>query len=259
MTRTHTERALVAAARPLRHSLVWLGTVGAGAVLALVLAIAAWSARAGVVHSPIWVPAAWVLAFAAALVCGLLAWRAAHGFRASPLAGRLEGKGVWRAGALRSLLQPPAEGTSSGLLAAADDLTARDLTERAPGALEPERRHLGRLLRFAAVSIVLGAGLLGAAGVRRGPAALLWRPGHALAMVVSPLRLEAGTTTVKAGDSVALLVIAPGRRSVTLWTRSPGTTWAAIPLALDSAGRATRSSGPLTEALFAHVTEGRRS
>ncbi len=259
MTRTHTEQALAAAARPLRRSLAWLGAIGAGAGLAVVLAIAAWAARAGVVHSPVWVLVAWSVAFLAAAVCAILAARAAHGLRAPGLASRLEGQAGWRSGALRALLEPATEGTSTGLLAAADDATAADLSARAPDALDPERRRLGRLLRIAVLSVVLGAGLLGAAGVRRGPAALLWRPAHALAMVVSPLRLEAGQTAVKAGDSVALLVIAPGRRSVTLWTRSPGTTWIAVGIALDSAGRAARSSGPLTEALFAHVTEGSRS
>ena len=259
MTRTHTEQALAVAACPLRRSVAWLGAVGAGAGLALVLAIAAWSARLGVVHSPVWVPAAWAAAFGAAAVSVLLALRTARGLRTPRLAGRLEAQGRWRTGALRALLEPATEGTSSGLLAAADDATARDLAARAPDALDSERRRLGRFLWFAIVSVILGAGLLGAAGVRRGPAALLWRPAHALAMIASPLRLEAESRAVKAGDSVALLVIAPGRRRATLWTRSPGTTWAALPLALDSAGRATRSSGPLTEPLFAHVTEGSRS
>ena len=225
----------------------------------MVLAIAAWSARAGVVHSPVWVLAAWAAALIAAAACGLLAWRTANALRAPRLAGRLEGQGGWRAGALRALLEPPTEGTSAGLLAAADVATARDLDARAPEALIPEQRRLGRLLRFAMLTVILGTGLLGAAGIRRGPAALLWRPAHALAMVVSPLRLEAGQTAVKAGDSVALLMIAPGRRSVTLWTRSPGTTWASVTVPLDSAGRATRSTGALTEALYAHLTEGSRS
>jgi len=259
MTRSRTEQALAAAARPLRRSVAWLGAIGAGAGLAMVLAVAAWSARAGVVHSPVWVLAAWAAALVAAAVCGLLAWHTATTLRAPRLAGRLEGQGSWRAGALRALLEPPTEGTSAGLLAAADVATARDLDARAPEALIPEQRRLGRLLRFAILTIVLGTGLLGAAGIRRGPAALLWRPAHALAMVVSPLRLEAGQTTVKAGDSVALLMTAPGRRSVTLWTRSPGTTWAGVPITLDSAGRATRSSGALTEALYAYFTEGSRS
>jgi hypothetical protein len=258
VTRSRTEAALADAARPLRHSVLWLGAIGAGAGLAAVLAVAAWSARAGMVHAPAWVLVAWTLALLAAAACLLVALRTARAFRAAGVAGRLERQGEWRSGALRALLEPATEGTSAGLRAAADAATAADLRNRAAGALDPERRRLGRLIRIALVTVVIGGTLLGAAGVRRGPAALLWRPAHALAMVVSPLRLETDQTSVKAGDSVSLLVLAPGRRQVTLWTRSPGTTWVAATVPLDSAGRATRSSGPLTESLFAHVTEGSR-
>ena len=259
MIRSRTEAALSDAARPLRHSVLWLGAVGAGAGLAAVLAVAAWSARVGMVHAPIWVLVAWAVALLAAAACLLLAGRAARAFRAAGVAGRLERQGEWRSGSLRALLEPATEGTSPGLHAAADAATADDLRHRAAGALDPERRRLGRLLRVALLTVVIGGTLLGAAGVRRGPAALLWRPAHALAMVVSPLRLETDKASVKAGDSVSLLVLAPGRRGVTLWTRSPGTTWVAETVALDSAGRAIRSSGPLTESLFAHVTEGSRA
>ena len=259
MTRSRTEAALADAARPLRHSVLWLGAIGAGAGLAVVLAVAAWSARVGMVHAPVWVLVAWAVALLAAAASLLLALRTARAFRAAGVAGRLELLGQWRSGALRALLEPVTEGTSPGLHAAADAATADDLRHRAAGALDPERRRLGRLIRLALVTVVIGGTLLGAAGVRRGPAALLWRPAHALAMVVSPLRLEADKASVKAGDSVSLLVLAPGRRQVTLWTRSPGTTWVAEPVPLDSAGRAIRSSGPLTESLFAHVTEGSRA
>ena len=227
MTRSHTEAALTDAARPLRRSVLWLGAIGAGAGLAGVLAVAAWSARVGMVHAPVWVLVAWTVALLAAAGCALLAARAARAFRAAGVASRLEGQGQWRSGALRALLEPATEGTSPGLRAAADAATADDLRHRAAGALDPERRRLGRLLRIALGTVVVGGTLLGAAGVRSGPAALLWRPAHALAMVVSPLRLETDKASVKAGDSVALLVLAPGRRQVTLWTRSPGTTWVA--------------------------------
>jgi hypothetical protein len=78
-------------------------------------------------------------------------------------------------------------------------------------------------------------------------------------MVASPLRLEADRKAVRAGDSVALTMSAPGRRGVTLWTRSPGTVWVSTAIPLDSMGHARFVAGPLTEALFAHVTEGHRS
>jgi hypothetical protein len=254
-----TEAALADAARPLRRSVRWLTGLGALGALALVLALAAWSARAGVVRSPVWVPAAWLIAGLAAVAIAGVSLRLGRSLRSAPLARRLEGQGVWRQGALRSMLEPAVEGTSHGLHAAADSALARDLGARAPEALRPERRQLGRLLLTAGAAALLGTVLLGAAGVKQGPAALLWRPAHALAMVRSPLHLESTTSTVKAGDSASLRIEAPGRRSVTLWTRSPGTTWSAERLELDSLGRASRSTGPLTEPLFAHLTEGRRS
>src|ERR1051326_7859014 len=78
-------------------------------------------------------------------------------------------------------------------------------------------------------------------------------------MVTSPLRLEAARRIVTTGDSVALYVSAPGRSAVTLWTRAPGTTWSATEVRLDSLGRAERSTGPLRESFYAHLTLGRRS
>ncbi len=254
-----TERALHAAARPLLWRLGWLGGIAALAGLLLVLATAAWSARAGLLHSPVWVPTAWIAGFVTAGVCVALVLRSARCLDAHRLAGRLEHNSGWRAGALRGLLEPVSEGTSSGLRAAADQATALEVEIRVPAALGPERSRVARLLFGAAAGVVGCVLLLGAAGVRHGPAALLWRPRLAMAMVTSPLRLGADRRAVRAGDSVALTVSAPGRRAVTLWTRSPGTVWVPTAVPLDSSGRARHVAGPLTEAFFAHVTEGRRS
>ncbi len=254
-----TEQALRAAARPLVWRLGWLGGVAALAGLLVVLTAAAWSARAGLLHSPIWVPGAWSTGFLAAGVCLAQALRSVRRLGTARLAGRLEHDAGWRAGALRGLLEPASEGTSGGLRAAADQATAREVEARAPAALGPDRSRAARLLAGAGAGALGCALLLGAAGVRHGPAALLWKPRLAMAMVVSPLRLEAERRVVRAGDSVALVISAPGRRAVTLWTRSPGTVWMASDVPLDSTGRARHVAGPLTEALFAHVTDGRRS
>ncbi len=259
MTGGQTEQALRASARPLVWRMAWLGGVAALAGLLLVLALAAWSARAGLLRSPLWVPATWVAAILAGAICLVLVFRSARGLGSHRLAARLEEQMEWRSGALRGLLEPPSEGTSHGLRAAADRATALDVATRAPAALGRERSRIGRLLTGAATGVVGCGLLLGAAGIRRGPAALLWRPRLALEMMASPLRLTADRQLIRTGDSVALLVSAPGRRAVTLWTRSPGTTWEPISVPLDSLGRARRLAGPLTEALFAHITDGRRS
>ena len=96
-----TERALTAAARPLLRRMRWLGGITALAGLLLVLVAAAWSARAGLVHSPIWVPAAWSIGFLAAGACVILALRSARALGSRRLAGRLEQDAGWRSGALR--------------------------------------------------------------------------------------------------------------------------------------------------------------
>jgi hypothetical protein len=259
VTGRRTERALARAGGPLRRRLAWVGGFGAIGGLALVLATAAWSARAGLVHSPVWVIAAWAVAPLAALAALAAAARAGLNLRSHPLAERLERGQAWRAGALRGVIEPAADGTSDGLLDAADVAAAQDVDARAAGVLGPESRRLGRLLLLALGAAGGGLLLLGAAGVRHGPAALLWQPRRAYDMVTSPLRLEASRRVVSAGDSVTLLISAPGRLAVTLWTRAPGTTWERREILLDSLGSAAPVAGPLQESLYAHVTLGRRS
>jgi len=259
MSGRRTERALTRAAGPLRWRLGWLGAIGAAGGLLAVLAAAAWSARSGLVHSPVWVVVAWIAGPMAAIGAAAAAIRAARSLRAHPLAARLEREQAWRAGALRGLIEVASEGTSEGLREAADLATAQEVETRAADALGGARQRLGRLLGGALATAAGATLLLGAAGIRHGPAALLWQPRRALAMVTSPLRLEAARRIVTAGDSVALYVSAPGRSAVTLWTRAPGTTWEATEVRLDSLGRAERTTGPLRESFYAHLTLGRRS
>lgn len=259
MSGHRTERALTAAGRPLRRRLAWLAALGAAAGLAAVLAVAAWSARTGLVRSPVWVITAWTLGFLAAALVIVAAYRRARGFRAGPLALRLETGRGWRLGALRGLLEPATDDTSPGLRDAADEVTAEEILDRAPEALRGESRRIGRLLGTATACAAGGALLIGAAGVRHGPAALLWQPRRALAMVASPLGLTAERRIVSAGDSVGLLIDAPGRTRVTLWTRAPGTVWTSAEVRLDSLGQARRNTGPLLEPLFAHLSAGNRS
>ena len=258
MTPLGTAGALRRAAGPFRLRLAGLAALGPVAALAAVLAIGTWTARAGAVRSPVWVFLAWAIALLAAGIAFALTIRLGRRFSVGGMADQLEHAG-WRAGALRGLLEPAAQGTSAGLHAAADAGAASAIEARAQTAMEPELHRLGRLLGLALLILAAAALLLGAAGIRHGPAALLWHPGRALELVTSPLRLTADRSAVSLGDSVRLQVSAPGRRQVWLWTRTRGTTWGRALLPLDSAGRAGRVMGPLREALFAHVTAGRRS
>ena len=258
MTPSRTSGALQQAGRPLRRRIALIGTTGALAGLVVVLAVGGWSLRAGALRSPIWVFVAWALGTGLAAAVGVLAWIRYRRLSRAGLATKLEGSG-WRRGALRALLEPAASGTSDGLRHAADQWASSDLERRATSALEPEYRRLGRLLAASLLVLVFAGSLLGAAGWRSGPAALLWHPRKALDLITSPLRLSADRMAVSLGDSVALEVDAPGRSQVWLWTRSPGTTWERVPVVLDSVGKARRVVGPLREALFAHVSAGARS
>lgn len=259
MSDSRTALALRAVGRPLRRRFAWLALLGAAAGLGLVLALAAWSARLGALRSPLWVPAAWGLGLLVAGLTAAAALRAGRGFRGGSLAARLEREAGWRSGALSGLLEPAVSGTSAGLHAAADAQEAEAVTRRAPDALGAQAAGLLRLLGLTVVALAAAMLLLGAAGIRRGPAALLWQPLRALGMFTTPLRLVAKPDTVSAGDSVTLVIDAPGRSRVTLWTRTPGATWAPLSVALDSSGHASHSSGPLAQALYAHLTAGRRS
>ena len=261
MISSRTSQALGLVGRPIRRRLLWIGVLGAFTGLALVLALAAWSARLGLLRSPIWVPMAWGVALLAAISAAIAARRASAGFRGLRLAGRLEraGEAGWRRGALSGLLEPAAIHTSAGLHAAADLQTADALVRKGPEVLVTERAGLLRLLVLIGLTFAGAILLLGAAGLRSGRAALLWQPLHALDMATSPLRLVPSERTVNSGDSAALLIRAPGRPRVLLWTRSPGTTWESTSVALDSLGEATRPTGPLVQALYAHLTSGSRS
>ncbi|NOT08679.1 MAG: hypothetical protein HOP28_10800, partial [Gemmatimonadales bacterium] len=131
----NTERALADVASPLRSRLVWLAGAGALSALALVLTLAAWGARAGLLRSPIWVPAAWFMAFAVSGVAAAFGGRAVRRLSAVRLAGRLEREADWRAGSLLAFLEPAAAGTSGSLHAFAAERAAREVADRGPPAL----------------------------------------------------------------------------------------------------------------------------
>ncbi len=137
----------------------------------------------------------------------------------------MERGGSWRHGALTSLLDSPASGPATTLLAMADREQAADLERRGPGAVAPlKRRCVGSALVGAACS---GAGLLAfvSAGPARGTAAALWHPARAWAATVAPVRIRASKTVVERGDSVDFEVQAIGHRAATLWLRAPGEGW----------------------------------
>ena len=231
--------------------------IGAG-LLTLVLGVGAWLAAIGWFDPPYWVLVAWSAALATLLIGGLKAWHNRGTLSAKSLTHSLEASGRWRAGQLGALLDAPAAGTSSALLAAADRAEAETLKREGNTALGDLRRAWRR--RAAGGGLLLGAGIIVfvSADPMAGTARALWHPRAAWEATVAPVRLAVSSEAVDRGDSVTFRVEAVGRRTATLWTRSPGESWKPERLALDSAGRARVASGPLLNDLFARVTAGRR-
>src|ERR671916_150854 len=134
MTAVATHGALQRLAGPLR---TWSGAgwfafgLGPAAVL---LGGWAWAVRLGWLSAPYWVLLAWSMALAALAV---VAWVPRGG--PAPLSTRrvarqLEELGGWRRGALTSLLDTAAAGTSGALLQQADQAQALDIRQRGSAA-----------------------------------------------------------------------------------------------------------------------------
>src|ERR671916_361269 len=159
MTAVATHGALQRLAGPLR---TWSGAgwfafgLGPAAVL---LGGWAWAVRLGWLSAPYWVLLAWIMALAALAVIAWLALRAHARLSTGRVAKELEELGGWRRGALTSLLDTAAAGTSDALLAQADQSQALDIRERGPTAIEPVA-HSVRVLSLAGL-VCLAAGLAG--------------------------------------------------------------------------------------------------
>lgn len=254
-----THRSLGRLARPLSSgSRTGWAALAVGAAL-LLLGAAAWTARLGWFDAPYWVFVAWALALGALAVLAWAALRSDGTYSAAGLAHWLEGRGLWRAGSLSSLLDAPAPGTSPALLSAADDFRAAEIDARGSAALDPVRAPVRSRVLAGAGALVLGAAVLGSAGPVRGTASALWHPARAWEMTTSPVRIRASAREIDRGDSVTLHLEAVGRRQAVLWTRAPGEGWRPEAVTLDSSGRASRTLGPLRSDLYARLTSGARS
>lgn len=250
--------ALDAIARPLR-GLSGLARLLAGvATAAVVFAIAAWLARAGWLTGPEWILVAWLLIAAILVVSFVLARRAIGALGPWHVGRDLEASGAWRHGALTTVLDAPAIGTSSALHAAAAALRAEEVTVRGPKALLPamgRQRHLSR--RAAGVLLFALVGLF-AARPATGAPARLWHPVGAWRALVAPVRLHARAPMVARGEPAVLEFTAIGHRHATLFTRAPGEPWRTTDVALDADGNASFTTPPLMADLVARVEAGGR-
>lgn len=254
-----TRRSLAGLARPMQQgSRAGWGALALGAVL-LLLGAAAWSVRIGLVAAPWWVFVAWSAALVVAGGTLVLARRTDGRYSIRGVARWLEDRNVWRQGALTSLLDAPALGTSDSLLSAADTSRADEVERRGREAVEPIGRPVRRRGLAGVAVLLLGLATLGTAGPRSGTASALWHPARAWEMTTAPVRIRASADQIDRGGSVRLDLEAVGRQHATLWTRAPGESWRPQGIELDSVGRATRVVGPLRSDLHARLTSGSRS
>jgi hypothetical protein len=230
-----------------------LGTVG------LLLGAAAWIFRLGWFTDPYWVLAAWAAALLGLAVVCYLGWKDYRGLAAPRLARHLEELGAWRRGTLTALLDTTAPGTSGALLELADRAQADDIEIRGSSAIEPIARPGGVLAAGGVICLLIGTLAFTSAGPIRGTASALWHPRRSWEATIAPVRLRAARELVDRGQTVELHLEARGRKTATLWLRSPGETWKARGVRLDSAGHAVVSTAPLTSDLFARLTSGSRS
>ena len=235
-----------------------VGALGLAGVL-LALAVPAWLARLGVVRSPLWVVVAWVAAAVAAVAAAVVARRVWRHFSDTTVALAVERSPGWRLGAVTALLEVPSAGTSPELLAAADQACASALGERGEAALGLERDRWTVRLRRGAWVLAVGVAAFVSVGPLRGVVRQLWSPGEAWASFRAPVQLTVDRTAVDRGESVRLDLRAAGRRDGELWLRGKGEQWRSEPVALDSAGRGTRTLGPLEGDLFALLQSGGRT
>ncbi len=249
------DRALDEAARPLRGSSGLARVLSGVAAAILLLAMAAWFGRAGML-GPWWVLLVWLLVVAL-LGTGLVLARRAIG-RLGPwhVGALLERQGAWRQGALTTVLDDAAPNTSTELHQVAAARQAAEVRQRAPEALQPVvtgQVHLAR--RVGAIGLMSLVALV-AARPTVGASAGLWDVSGAWMAITAPVGLEALHDTVALGEPAVLHLHASGRRVATLFTRAPGEGWQATEVALDGDGRAALTTPPLTAELVARAEAG---
>ncbi|MDB4908152.1 MAG: hypothetical protein JWO05_2936 [Gemmatimonadetes bacterium] len=238
--------------------------IGAGAALLLGACAAILAASALVLGHARWLalprPAplvAWVLVAAAAFAAWRLTVRALHarGSRAG-IAKVIEQEGAMRAGALRGALEVADQG-ALGRLAAERMGTA--LSARGPVLAPLARRSALRRVSIAGGCAALALAMLGWAAPTHPDG---WRavlmPNRAWAGTLLPsLSFRALPLDVVRGESLAVVIEAPGRTRVLLHFRATGEGWRDTTLSVSAAGSARAWVGPLRSELSLVADDGR--
>ncbi len=228
-----------------------------GAVALTCVALAAWLLRLGVA-SPEVVLALWlvvpVVLFAGVAVASVAVVRLGP----PAIGAALESAGAWRHGALTTVLDAEAPGTSPALHQRAVADRAAEVVSRGGEALTPaataQRGVSGRALFAGGAALVV----LLAAQPTTAAMARLWSPREAWSAITTPIRLVATTPTVDRGQPAQLEVIAPGWRNAVLALRAPGESWRYQEVPLDARGTARITTAPLAADLVARAQIGTR-
>ncbi|HEX9164981.1 MAG TPA: DUF4175 family protein [Gemmatimonadales bacterium] len=256
---TRTESALRAMVVPLRRAFLLGWSLRAALVVLAAFAAGAWALRLGLVRPGAAVIVTWLAAAVGlgAVVAGGRRAVGALGPRAVAL--RLETAGAGRRGAVVALLEPPAQGTSAGLVMAADARMAQHLADVGDASLLPWVAALRHRVRQVGLGAAIAAALLLAARPATGQARLLWSPGAALEWLSAPVSLRADPPVVTRGGRTRLIAEAPGLRSAELWSRLPGQPWSREQVSLDTLGRFEQEITGVTTDRFYVLTAGGRS
>jgi hypothetical protein len=250
--------ALARASRDWRRARALGGFAPAALAGIAFLALAAWTSIAGLGLAAAIILLGWTLLAGCALFGALRARREWAALDRGAIAHQIERDGGARAGAIRTLLDHPAPGTSSTLHAAALAQQVEWVETHGQGVLAARTtaaRHRNRrwlLATGGALAALVLARPLG------GAPALVWQPWQAWSALTAPVRLEADRDTVGRGEAVTFRIAAFGQQRAVLLTRSPGETWQETEVALDPDGRAEVQSGPLVTEVVAKVRAGGR-
>jgi hypothetical protein len=199
------------------------------------------------------------LAAVAAVILGF-AWAKRLLLQATPgsLARQVELNRGLRHGSIGGMVDWSEQAGNIELAQLADRQSAGWLGEHGLAALDGVRRKARNALLNGSAVLVAGAGAFMISGPTTRGASQFWSP---IATLVGPsgaVELTVDRTEVLRGDSVQVLISAPGRRNALLSVRAPGEPWSTRDLDLDPEGVARLVLGPLESDRFLTAASGRR-
>ncbi|MEJ2237586.1 MAG: hypothetical protein P8X82_04755 [Gemmatimonadales bacterium] len=256
---TQTELWLERNGAPLARRLTAAGALAIGGLVLVALSVGVALGRFGTYRL---LPPAVIVGWLGAVAVVILgfAWvkRLQGHVRTDSLARQVELRSGLRHGSIGGMVDWPDTAGSFELAQLADRRSAGWLCEHGLAALRGERKKATRALRNGVAVLLAGAGAFIVSGPASRGASQFWSPLATLAGPSGPVELTVDRTEVQRGDSVRVLLEAPGRRNALLSVRAPGEPWDTRRVDLDSAGVAQLVLGPLDSDRFLTASSGRQ-